>query len=98
MCRWLPSFAGAVFVHGHCFRSWVVTFVGGWSSSPSLVGGHAFGVVLPFVWCHGGRSVRLWVVVIAGGRAVDGVQCWGVGGVWWWWEVGVWWWGVGGVC
>ena len=63
----------------------------------SFVGGRAFGVVVPFVWWHGGHLVHLWVIVIAGSRAVDGVQCWGVGGVWWWSEVGVWWWGVGGV-
>ena len=80
------SFAGVVFVRGRCFRSWAVTFVGGWSSSPSFVGVHLFmggcavGVVVLFVWYHGGHLVCLWVIVIMGGRAVGGVQCWGVGG------------------
>ena len=62
----------------------------------SFVGGRAFGVVVPFVWWHGGHLVHLWVIVIAGSRAVDGVQ-------WCWWGVvvvGSWcvvvgcWWGV----
>ena len=93
MCRRPPSFAGAVFVRGRCFRSralfsfvgghlrwWVVVFAFVRGRSPSFVGGRAVGVVVPFVWCRGGRLVRLWVIVIAGGRAVGGVQCWGVGG------------------
>ena len=79
LCSRAPlSFAGVVFVCGRspslvggrrgCLRlcSWAFAFVRG--CLPLFVGGRAVGVVVPFVWCRGGRSVRLWVVVIAGGR------------------------------
>ena len=60
---------GTIVVRGCRFRSWAVTFVGGWSSSPSFMGVRLrSSVVVPFVWCCGGRLVHLWVVIIAGGR------------------------------
>ena len=76
MCMRPPSFTGTVVVFvrrrspllvgGRLHLcSWAFAFVRGWSCRWC---GRAVGVVVPFVWCCGGRSVRLWVVVIAGGH------------------------------
>ena len=61
MRRQPPSFAGAVFVHRHCFRSWAVTFVGGWSSSPLFMGIRLHSWVIAFVR---GWLCRLYGVVV----------------------------------
>ena len=83
--------------------SWAGIFVRG--RSPSFMGIHVRWWATAFVHgqsCHlcgvvVGVRVRLWVVVIVGGRAIGGAQWWGVGGVWWP-AVGVWWWVLMAVC
>ena len=109
MCRWLPSFPGAVFICGHHFHLWGVTFIRGQLSSFVFMGVHLHSWVFTFIHGHScslvGDHLHLWVVMpFVWCRG--GCSCLFVGSCHRGWLHlfmggcaigGVQWWGVGGV-